>query len=100
MIASSAGGLLRSTLCGLAVLYSCRHRSIKILASVSVYKISRSNRSSHRLPLKESAQPFSHGLLAGCGETRGPSVRLETRRGTAVGSSNQRPGSQSLKWRR
>ncbi len=43
MIASSAGGLLRSTLCGLAVLYSCRHRSIKILASVSVYKISRSN---------------------------------------------------------
>ena len=57
-----AGGPQPRELCGRTVLYSCRHRSVRTFASNRVSKISRSRSSARSFPLKDSMNPFSHGL--------------------------------------
>lgn len=62
-IVTGAGGRYPGALCGRSMLYSLRHCSIKIWTSFTVCKISRFSSSSPILPLNDSMQPFSHGLL-------------------------------------
>ena len=62
-MASGAGGLYPRALCGRTWLYSLRHCSINIFASVNVMNISRLSNSSVSFPLNDSIYPFSHGLL-------------------------------------
>jgi hypothetical protein len=58
---SGAGGRNPSDERGRMVLSCCRHASVAILASSSVWKISPLRSSSQGLPLKLSQQPFSQG---------------------------------------
>ena len=62
-VVSGAGGRPPSELWGRRWLYSRRHCSIRICTSLSVKKSSPFRSSSRSLPLNDSMEPFSQGLL-------------------------------------